>query len=300
MENIFFSGAITFLLMGVISGGLTSVIGNAGAYLIVPLLMLVTGLTPDIAIPVALAHLAALLVPRVVGMCQAGNVDLRLTLWILAGFLPGTLLAGKLAALTNNLAWFKPIVLIPYLILLVGAVIYRVKPFRLLPAPNNLYRKKFLQMVKKVPGKVSLPFSGITLSAIILAILGAGFAVATSVWGPLAVLLLSPLLIVGLDIPAMGAVGTGVVGSFIGAIVSSLSSGVLLYPITLQMLLWLFLGTALAVLVLSAFRQKNKLCPVPVVVLMVVITSMTLWALSSTQPQDLLLQHYQFPFQLLG
>ncbi|SHK84082.1 TSUP family transporter [Desulforamulus aeronauticus] len=300
MENIFFSGAITFLLMGIISGGLASAIGNAGVYLIVPLLMLVTGLTPDIAIPVALAHLAALLVPRVVGMCQAGNVDLRLTLWILAGFLPGTLFAAKLAALTNNLAWFKLIVLIPYLILLVGAVIYRAKPFRLLPAPNNLTRKKFLQLVKRVPGKVSLPFSGITLSAVILVILGAGFAMGTFLWGPLAVLLLSPLLIVGLDIPAMVAVGTGVVVSFIGAIVSSLSSGVLLYPITLQMLLWLFLGTALAVLVLSVLRHKNKLCPVPVAALMVIITSVTLWALSSTQPQDLLLQHYQFPLQLLG
>lgn len=300
MENIFFSGAITFLLIGIISGGLTSAIGNTGAYLMVPLLILTTGLTPDIAVPIGLAHLAALLIPRVVGQWQAGNVDIRLMLWILAGFLPGTLLAGKLAALSHEFFWFKPIILLPYLILLAGTILYRWKPFRLLPAPNNLYRKKILQLVKRFPGQVSLPFSGMSLSALVLVILGVVLAVATSLWGPLAVLLLSPLLIVVLDIPVMVAVGTGLIVGVAGALISSFGSGVLLYPLTLQMLLWLFLGTALAILGFSTFQQKNKSCPASVAVLMVVITSVTLWAVSSTQPPSLLLQHYQLPIQILG
>ncbi|AQS58711.1 sulfite exporter TauE/SafE family protein [Desulforamulus ferrireducens] len=300
MENILFSGAVIFLLIGVISGGLTSAIGNAGAYLLVPLLMLATGITPDIAVPLALAHLAALMIPRMVGQWQAGNVDLKLMLWILAGFLPGSLLAGKLAAFIHGFFWFVPVLLLPYLALLVGTIIYNRKPFRLLPAPNNLYRKKILIMVKGFPGQVTLPFSGMSLPAVLLITLGGVLAVATSLWGPLAVLLISPLLIVLMDIPVMVAVGTGLVIGVVGALVSSFSSGVLLYPLTLQMLLWLFLGTALTVLCLSFLQRKNKACPTSVAILMVVITSVTLWAVSASQPPSLLLLHYQLPLQLLG
>ncbi|SHE75137.1 hypothetical protein SAMN02745133_01074 [Desulforamulus putei DSM 12395] len=299
MENILFSGAVTFMIIGILAGILFPVLGNAGSFMVVPLLMILTGLPPEIAIPIGLAHLAALIVPAAISQWQAGNVDFKLLLLFLLGLLPGMLLANKVCRLMEGAGWSE-ILLGLYLLLLVGAVAHRIRPLALLPKPNNRYRKKIVKVLRGLPGKIFLPASMMPVPLIIPVVLGMVFAFTGKLWGPVAAFMVSPFLIVCLDMPVMMAVGTATAANFIGMLAVALGSGFLALPINLQILLWLFLGSSLTVLVLSAFMQR-KPYPVPVAAVLVLITSVTLWVLTTSQPGlHLLIQHFSFPVNLLG
>ncbi|MCL5780916.1 MAG: sulfite exporter TauE/SafE family protein [Firmicutes bacterium] len=299
MENILFSGAMTFMLIGIFAGILFPILGNVGSFMVVPLLIIFTGLPPEIAIPIGLAHLAALIVPAAVSQWQVGNVDYKLLLLFLLGLFPGMFLANKVSWLMEGSGWSE-ILLIPYLLLLVGAVLHRIRPFPLLPKPNNRYRKRIVKVLRGLPGKTSLTASMMQVPLIIPVAMGLVFAFTGKLLGPVVALMVSPFLIVCLDIPVMMAVGTAMVANFTGMLAVALDSGFLTLPINLQILLWLFLGSSLTVLVLSAIMQRRPY-PVPVAAGLVLITSVTLWVLTTSQPGlNLLIQHFSFPINLLG
>lgn len=299
MENILFSGAMTFMLIGIFAGILFPILGNVGSFMVVPLLIIFTGLPPEIAIPIGLAHLAALIVPAAVSQWQVGNVDYKLLLLFLLGLFPGMFLANKVSWLMEGSGWSE-ILLIPYLLLLVGAVLHRIRPFPLLPKPNNRYRKRIVKVLRGLPGKTSLTASMTQVPLIIPVAMGLVFAFTGKLLGPVVALMVSPFLIVCLDIPVMMAVGTALVANFTGMLAVALDSGFLTLPINLQILLWLFLGSSLTVLVLSAIMQRRPY-PVPVAAVLVLITSVTLWVFTTSQPGlNLLIQHFSFPINLLG
>jgi len=300
MENILFSGAMTFMFIGIFVGMLFPILGNAGSFMVVPLLIILTGLPPEIAIPIGLAHLAALIVPTAVSQWQVGNVDGKLLLLLLLGVLPGMFLAGKVSWMMESWGDYYKVLLIPYLLLLVGAVLHRIRSFPLLPRPNNRYRKMVIKALRRLPGKTFLPASMIQVPWVIPVTLGLVLAFAGKLLGPVVALLVSPFLIVCLDIPVMMAVGTAMAANFIGMLAISLGSDFLALPINLQILLWLFLGSSITVLVISTIMKKRPY-PVPVAAVLVLITSITLWVLTSSQPNlNLLIQHFSFPINLLG
>ncbi|GAB6157098.1 hypothetical protein JCM39194_02980 [Desulfotomaculum varum] len=300
MESIIFAGAVTFLLMGIMVGVLFPVLGNMSFLIVVPSLMLVAGLPPAVAVPVGLAHLAALLVPPAVSHWQAGNVDVKLLLLFSLGLLPGLLISEPLCRLMDDSGWWTVIIMGVYLILLAGAVVHRIRPLPLLPKPNNRWRKMLVKFLHSLPGSIFLPASMMTVPFMFPVLLGMLFAVTGKIWGPVAVLLVCPCLIVCLNMPVITAVGNAMAANFIGLLAVSLGSGFLTLPINIQILLWLFLGSSLTVLVLSAFLQR-KLYPVPVALILVLITSVTLWILTAGQPGfHILIQHGSFPPNQFG
>ena len=301
MDSLFFSGTVIFLLLGAAAGLFLPIIGNIGTLMILPLIIMITGIPPEMAVPIALAHLAALWVPGVVGRWQSGNVDGKLLLWLLLGMIPGITLGNWIEGMAVHGTWFTDMVLAPYLLLLVGAVIYRLRPFPILPKPANRQRKKVVQWVTGLPAKTLFNTSGISISLFVPLGLGFIFGLTGKIFGPVAVLLLSPALMVCLDIPVLCAVSTAVVFHFIGMLSISLTGRYMLLPLNLQILLWLFLGTSMIFLGLSFFMQKKKPYTAPVAVVLVLITSATLWALITSQP-DLgpVIKHFSFPIQLLG
>lgn len=301
MESIFFSGAMIFMLIGVFVGILLPVLGSAGSLMIMPLIMLITGLPPEMAIPISLAHLAALSVPGVVGQWQSGNVDLKMLLWLMVGVIPGIIFGDWVNEFARRWHWFTYLVLAPYLILLVCAVIYRFHPFSVLPKPNNRYRKKVVKFMKGLPGKTRFITSDISLSRGIPIVLGLALGLVGKIFGPMVALLLSPILIVCLDIPVMCAVATAMAANFIGMLTITSTGQFMMAPLTLQILLWLFLGTSATILGLSVFLQKSKPYPAPVAVVLVLITSVTLWALVTSQPNlGSVIQNFSLPVHLLG
>lgn len=299
MENILFSGAVTFMLMGVFVSMLFPVVGNAGSFMVVPLLMILIGLPPEIAIPIGLAHLAALTVPSAVSQWQMGHVDGKLLGLLLLGLLPGMFAANQISWIMD-LAGYSKILLIPYLILLAGAVLNRIRPFSLLPKPNNRYRKALLKTLRNLPGKTYLSSSMMSVPLMAPIALGFMLALVGKLAGPVAILLVSPILIICLDIPVMMAVGTAMMANFIGMLVIALGSDFLVLPMNLQILLWLFLGSSLTVLILSTMIKRRPY-PVPVAAVLVLITSLTLLVLTTSQPDlNLLIQKFSFPMNLLG
>ncbi|SHH17541.1 TSUP family transporter [Desulforamulus hydrothermalis] len=294
MESIIFAGAVTFLLMGMMVGVLFPVLGNMSFLIVVPSLLSVAGLPPAAAVPVGLTHLAALLVPPAVNHWQAGNVDVKLLLLFSLGLLPGLLISEPLCRLMDNSGWWVAVIMGVYLMLLAGAVIHRIRPLPLLPRPNNRWRKMLVNFLHRLPGRVFLPTSMMAVPLLFPVILGVLFAVVGKIWGPAAVLLVCPCLIVCLNMPVITAAGNAMAANFIGLLAVSLGSGFLSLPINIQILLWLFLGSSLTVLILSVFWQR-KLYPVPVAVILVLITSVTLWILTAGQSGlHILIQHGSF------
>ncbi|GAB6181594.1 sulfite exporter TauE/SafE family protein [Desulfotomaculum defluvii] len=292
MDDIFFSGSILFMVIGILGGVLYPVLGKASVYTIVPLLIVMTGLPPEMAIPIGLAHFAALIIPAAVGHWQAGNVDYKLLFLLIIGLMVGLIFTGEIADLSL-------LVLVPYLLLIIGAAIYKIRPFVLLPKPKNKYRRKILKVLYRLPGKVDLSASGIKISCLVPILLGLLLAYTAKIFGPIAGILVCPILIICLDIPVMVAVATSMVFNFTGMLSVAMWNGFLVIPLNLQILLWVFLGSTVTVLVLSTVIRK-KLYPIPVAALLVAITSFTLWALMLSNPSHSSLIQQIFPLDLLG
>lgn len=301
MEGIFFSGSITFLLIGSSVGLFYPVLRNISFYMIMPLLMILTGLSPEMAIVISLAHLAALLVPSVVEQLHLGNIDFKLTSYLFLGIVAGIWIGNDFYQPTSLIHKQQQIiVLIPYLCLMIGAIAYRIHPFPLLPKPNHKIRKKLEKILKVLPGKVLFSTSGIRIPFFIPIFFGILVALIGKFFGPVVALLMAPLLIVGLDVPVMVAVGTAMLVNLIGMLTFVVYSDFLAIPLYLQILLWLFLGSTLTMLFLSSFLQR-KPYPLPVAAVLVIITSVTLVALSVSDPGlNLLMKHLGFPSNLLG
>jgi len=192
------------------------------------------------------------------------------------------------------------LIIIPYLLFLAGGMIYRFRPFRVLPKPNHPYRKKVLEWIHAVPGKIDFATGGISVSALIPLCLGLAYGLLGQLFGPLVALLLSPVLVVCLDVPVMVAMATALAVNFAGMLTVAIAGGFVSIPLNLQILLWVFLGSVITFLGLS-LRQKNKPYPVPVAAVLVLLTSVTLWALMNSQPGiDLLMQQFHLPLRLLG
>lgn len=92
------SQSLWFVLLGVLAGGLSGLIGIGGGVIIVPALVFLFGFTQHRAEGTTLA----LLIPpvgilAVLPYFRQGNVDLRTAAYIGAGFLIGGLVGGQLA-----------------------------------------------------------------------------------------------------------------------------------------------------------------------------------------------------------
>ncbi|MEG6523593.1 sulfite exporter TauE/SafE family protein [Desulfotomaculum sp. 1211_IL3151] len=293
MESILFSGSLLFMVIGILGGVLFPLLGKASIYMIVPLLVFVTGLPPEMAIPIGLAHFAALIIPAVVGHWQTGNIDYRLLFLLVIGLFAGLIFFGGMGDLS-------PLVLLPYLVLLIAAVIYKIRPFALLPKPNNRQRKIVIKMIGRMPGKMYLSVSGINVSFLVPLFLGILLAFTGKIFGPIATIIVCPILIICLDIPVMVAVATSMLFNFIGMLSIAMWHDFLAIPLNLQILLWMFLGSAVTILALSTVVKK-KLYPIPVAALLVAITSFTLWALMISNPiQSAFMHQIILPLKLLG
>lgn len=95
-----------YILLGVIAGGLSGLIGVGGGVIIVPALVFLFGMTQRSAQGTTLA----LLVPPIgilaaIQYYKQGHVDVRVALFITAGFLIGSIFGSRLAILmpTNML-----------------------------------------------------------------------------------------------------------------------------------------------------------------------------------------------------
>lgn len=283
------TGVMMFVSLGVLVGILLSVLGRPGALLITPLLMVVAGLPAEMAVPISLAHFAALMVPGTAGQWQSGNIDLKMLILLLVGVGPGVMLAGKISYSFPH--WLAPVILFPYVILLLGAVIYKIRRFPVLPGPGNAYRLRVVKIIGTLPLKLHFATIGMAISAAVPVVLGIIFGFTGQIFGPLAALIISPVLVVCLDIPVMVATGTAGVASVMGSLIIALMSGFAAIPLNLQILLWLFLGSSVTFLAISALLQINRLYPLPVAAMMVLVTSVTLWALLTGQPNLNLLIH---------
>lgn len=293
MEGISFLGALLFMVIGILGGVLYPLLGKASVYMIVPLLVLVTGLPPEMAIPIGLAHFAALIIPAVVGYWQTGIIDYRLLFLLSVGLLAGLIFSGGMVDLS-------PLVLLPYLVLFIGAAIYRIRTFTLLPKPNNRQRKIVIKMMRRLPGKMYLPVSGIKVSFLAPLFLGFLLALTGKIFGPIAAIMVCPILIICFDIPVMVAVPTSLIFNFIGTLSIAMRHDFFAIPLNLQILLWMFLGSAVTILALSTVVKK-KLYPIPVAALLVTVTSFTLWAFMISHPgHSAVIQQMILPLKLLG
>lgn len=293
MESIFFSGALLFMVIGILGSVLYPLLGKASVYMIVPLLVLVTGLPPEMAIPIGLAHFAALIIPAVVGHWQTGIIDYRLLFLLSVGLLAGLIFSGGMVDLS-------PLVLLPYLVLFIGAAIYRIRPFTLLPKPNNRQIKIVIKMMRRLPGKIYLPVSGIKVSFLASLFLGFLLALTGKFFGPIAAIMVCPILIICFDIPVIVAVPTSLIFNFIGTLSIAMRHDFFAIPLNLQILLWMFLGSTVTILVLSPVVKK-KLYPIPVAALLVTVTSFTLWAFMISHPShSSVMQQMILPLKMLG
>lgn len=272
MEQILITGAKTFGILGVLVGFLIPLVGNIGIFMVIPLLMLV-GLTPEQAIPIGLAHMALLHTPTVAGQIRSGHTDIRLLTLLLTGTIPGYLLADRLNEILITISYFNHTIFIIYLLLLAGAFLYRKHPFPILPKPNNLYRKKIITFIKKVPGHIFLVTSCISVSFIIPFFLGITFGLVSKTLGPLSALIICPILVFFLDIPVMVAMNTVTLFIFLSFITIAMASSLTLIPLNLIILLWIFLGSSLTLLAVSTLPRRSKLSyQIPFSILFIVVT----------------------------
>ncbi|MDO7788749.1 sulfite exporter TauE/SafE family protein [Desulforamulus aquiferis] len=301
MENLIFSGSITFMILGMLVGFLINIVGNTGALAVMPLLIIFLGFPPEAALPIALGHLAAVGVPGLVLHWQTGNVDLKLIALVVIGVAPGIWLGKGLSTSSFYHVWGLYLVLVPYLILMLAAVIHRYRPFAILPKPNNRYRKMVLKFIKKIPGRIYSDTSGTNIPIIVPLITGVLLGLTGKILGPLATIIIAPILIVILNIPVIVAMGTAVTVNFIASLSIAVTSGLVSIPLNLQILLWTFLGSSLVLLLVSSIWRKHSPYPIPVATVLVLITSITLWAVTSSQPNlDFIMQHFSLPGNVLG
>ena len=300
MDNIFFSGSITFLLIGSTVGLFYPILRNVAFYMLVPLLMILTGLSTEMAIVISLAHFAALLVPIAVDQFQTGNSDLKLVFITLLGIATGIWLYNALYVYVKHLELLNMVTLFPYIILLGGSVFYRYRPFPLLPKPSHKKRKQLQNFLKRLPGKMWFPTSGVKVPFFIPILLGIMFGFFGKLFGPVVALLITPVLVVVLEIPVMVAVGTAMLVNMLGMLTIVLSSDFVTIPLYLEILLWLFLGSTLVMLMISSFMQRRPY-PLPVATLLVIITSVTLLALTASSPGLIIpMDQLGFPSDILG
>lgn len=287
MGMIFFSGSLIFWLLGALAGVGYLILRNASFYMVMPLLVILTGLSPEMAVPIALAHMAALLIPAAVGHWQSGNVDFKLLLTCISGILIGDWLINGVNVPILHWAGQSYFILLPYLLLFLGAMVHRVRPFPLLPKPNHKVRKKLLRLIATLPGKTNFTASEIQLPFYIPILMGVGYACVAKLFGPVVALLTIPILLVCCDVPVLVASGTASLLNLCGMLLMALTSDFIVSPLNLQILLWLFLGSTMTVFSLSFFLPR-KLYPIPVAAVLVAITSFTLLALSASFPTYLL------------
>jgi uncharacterized protein len=97
------SNILICLVIGLLAGTLSGLIGIGGGIIIVPALVMLIGLSQHMAQGTTLA----MLVPPV-GIAaawtyyRAGFVDLRLAVWLCVGFVAGTVLGSRFAVLASE------------------------------------------------------------------------------------------------------------------------------------------------------------------------------------------------------
>ncbi len=272
MDLVIFAGSLHFALLGVGLAVLMLWAGNIGTLMALPLL-LAAGLIPEQAIPIALFITAALLIPGIVDQIRSRNIDKMLTALAFLGVLTGAFVSQYLTNLIN----LSHIALLSlYLLLLIGSFIYRRKPFAILPKPNNPVRKQIVSLLNKLPGKIKFIDSGINICPVIPVVLGFIVSVTAGIIGPVAAILLCPVMVIFLEVPIFIALGTVVLINILSFVTVAATSGMVAYPIPLQILLWMFLGTALTYTLFSGIFRKRKLHPLPLGIVFVMITSLNL------------------------
>lgn len=273
MDQIIYAGSIHFALLGVGLAILMLLAGNIGALMALPLLM-ATGLIPEQAIPIALVITAALIIPGALEHIQSGNVDKKFTGLVLLGILSGAFISKYIL---NTFIHHSQIALFSlYVLLLVSNFIYRRKPFPILPRPNNPVRKQIVSFIDSLPGKTKFADSGINLCPVIPIVLGSIVSLIAGALGPVASMLLCPILVIFLEIPVFIAIGTVAVINVFSFVTLATASGMLVYPVILQILLWMFLGTSLAYTLISYIMRKRKLHPLPLTIVFLTVTSLNL------------------------
>lgn len=272
MNQVIFTGAMQFALLGVGLAILMLLAGNIGVLMSLPLL-LATGLLPEQAIPISLLITAALMVPGALDHLQSKNVDKKFVFFVLLGVLPGVFVSKYMIEFIN-LSYIALFTI--YLLLLIGNFIYHRKPFPILPRPNNPTRKRIVSLLKKLPGKTKFTDSGIKMSPVTPVVLGFMFSIIAVLLGPVAAMLFCPVMVVLLEVPVFMAIGTVSVINILSFVTLGATSGMMTYPVILQILLWMFLGVSLTYTFSSYILGQRKLHPLPLAIVFLMLTSITL------------------------
>ena len=198
---------ILLVALGLVVGALVGLTGVGGGSLLTPLLILVVGTRPTIAVGTDLAFAA---VTKFVGALQHtrnGTADLRLTLWLALGSVPGALIGTTLVGLLERVYPDGADVAITHvlgvaLLLAAGASLLRAAGLRWSAATDTR------------PGPVAAGLLGLAIGILVgLTSIGAGS-------------LLMAVFALLYALPAIRAVGTDVVHGAILAAVAAVAHGV--------------------------------------------------------------------------
>ncbi len=227
------------LFFGGIVGFLSGLVGVGGGFLVTPLLIFI-GIHPLIAVATGSAQIAGTSAGGSYAHWRLGNIDFKMGVVLLLGSWFGGSVGVFIARWLQQGGQFGNIVTFLYVVLLgtIGAsmLIESVRAVR--HAAKQSAQKKQSQKkreagtalsgwITRLPGKMSFPISGLSISVFVPLLLGGAVGVLTSLMGVGGGFVMVPVMIYFLKMPTKIVVGTSLFQLlFTTAVVSIMQSGI--------------------------------------------------------------------------
>lgn len=236
--------------LGGLVGLLSGLFGVGGGFLLTPLLMM-AGIPPAVAAASDTNQIVAASISGTFAHLQAGNVDFKLGLIMVAGGLAGGTAGTALVRLLRQLGNFEFTLKIVYVIMLlvIGSFMF-MESFNALrkkgTVPQTPVNKSLesSSMLNRLPLKAYFPVSGIECSIISLFGLGFLIGVLAALMGVGGGFIMLPVMIYILGIPTLRAVGTSLFTVLFTAANVTLVQAVVNRTVDVVLALLLLLGSA--------------------------------------------------------
>jgi uncharacterized membrane protein YfcA len=207
---------VLLLLMGFAIGFLSGMFGVGGGFILTPLLIFLS-VPPAVAVGTSASQVVAASVSGAVGHWRRNNVDLKMSLLLIAGGFAGSLLGVKVLGFLIARGQLEPFVAVSYVVLLgvVGALML-IESVRVLRAAagkagSSMRRGGQHTWLDGLPLKLRFRHSRIYASLIPFLAIGAVVGLLTAIMGVGGGFLLVPAMIYLLRIPTRIVIGTSTV-----------------------------------------------------------------------------------------
>ncbi|SHI58021.1 sulfite exporter TauE/SafE family protein [Desulfofundulus thermosubterraneus] len=240
-----------FLVLGLggLVGLLSGLFGVGGGFLLTPLLMM-AGIPPAVAAASDTNQIVAASISGTCAHLQAGNVDFKLGLIMVAGGLAGGTAGTALVRLLRQLGNFEFTLKIIYVIMLliIGSFMFMeslnaLRKKGTAPQPQ-VNKSRESSLLNRLPLKAYFPVSGIECSMISLFGLGFLIGVLAALMGVGGGFIMLPVMIYILGIPTLKAVGTSLFTVLFTAANVTLVQAVVNRTVDVVLALLLLLGSA--------------------------------------------------------